>query len=129
MGSAVLALLGGGLVAAQFLVGADTPLYPRIVIGLFTLPMLFMSWFSWRTAAAERREALDAWATWPLIGLKGDSQHAPKPVDASEINLREVIAGRATHESLVLVDPKYKFNRRPLEPDFLRELFESAAKS
>lgn len=125
--SAGLGILGLGLISLQFFVGTEVPIYSRIFIIVIAAGPLAACWLVWSNAAKERDEALAAWANWGLSGMKGDTGKVPSPVEASTVSLSEVLAGRDKDQYFVLVDPKFRFNRRRLDPDFLQELSEKPA--
>lgn len=120
-------VLGLALVAVQFTV-EDAAIYPRVAIGVFTLPMFVMCWLMWRSGSRAYRETMQAWETWPVAGMKSEGGGAPRPVDPATLDLKGILAGRSK-DAIVLVDPKYRFNRKALEPEFLQELSEKASGS
>jgi hypothetical protein len=113
--------MGSGLIVLQFLVPEETPWINRLAMGVFALPMFVMAVLLHRSGARERSQAMGAWERWNLGGMKREGG-VDKPAEAASLDLQGILAGRAHDEYFVLVDPNYRFNRRRIEPDLLREL-------
>ncbi len=123
----VLFLLGGcGLISSQFF-APDPPILSRVAMSSFGLLFWTVAWFLWRTGSKECREALEAWETWSLAGMKPEKGMGLHPVDPSALDFQGILAGRVKDEYYVLIDPKYRFNRRPLDLEFLQELSKGVA--
>jgi Na+/proline symporter len=117
----VLSVISAALILLQFVV-EEAPIYSRIALGIFAFPPIMVAVLLWKTATKEARELLAAWESWPLSGMKPEKGGLPKPADPSAVDLRGILAGRVTDEYFVFIDPKYRFNRKRLDTEFLQEL-------